>query len=54
MSKCLWSGGSGSEELKEYPPPFPTVLKENPDRKKKKALVMCYGKKTKKKQNIKT
>ena len=41
MSKCLWSGGSGSEELKKCPPlPLQSCdswmfEQENPDRKKK-------------------
>ena len=40
------AGGSGSEELKECPPPSLSVLwfvKENPDRKKKKAIMVAQN-----------
>ena len=43
MSKCLWSGWNGREELKIYPPPSPAVLwimniRERKPRQKKKSM----------------
>ena len=47
MSKCLWTGGSGSEELKKCPPPSPAVLwfvnvRERKPRQKKKCSSLSY------------